>query len=392
MVGSPPGPPRAGTWLLALLAAGSFGVAMDGSQFVPILSDVAQDVGTTAPQVGQVLGLGALLGTAVVLVAGPLSDRCGRRPLLLGGAALLTLGNVATAAAEGYGAFLLARLAAAVGAALLMPAAFAAVADFLPQRQAPGVGLLTGVTGLPYLVGWPLVGLAAEMVSWRGAPLAMAAGFALLVAAYAGAVPARSVPGAAGAVLRHYARLMASGQVRLGLAISVGGAAAWFGFITYVGAFLRATYQLGPAGVAPLLALLGAGYTLGGALVGWAVARWGSRRCVVAGMLSSGLLLAALLATALPFGLAAALLAGIGVGRAVGLSAFTAVYLDLTSEARGTGQALNNAIFLLGIGAGAAGGGLVVGSAGFPALGVICGALALAAGLGAAWLRPADNN
>lgn len=70
------------------------------------------------------------------LVYGPLSDRYGRRPLLLGGLVIMVLGSIACALAESLTALLWARAMQGLGAASAMATGRAIVNDVYDRQQA----------------------------------------------------------------------------------------------------------------------------------------------------------------------------------------------------------------------------------------------------------------
>ncbi len=98
--------------LFAMLYAGQLG----SNIYLPGLPDIARDLDTTI-SAAQTL-VAAYLGAFAFaqLVMGPLSDRFGRRPTILGGLGLFTLASVLCAAVPDIGTLLIARFAQAAGA------------------------------------------------------------------------------------------------------------------------------------------------------------------------------------------------------------------------------------------------------------------------------------
>src|SRR5439155_4071888 len=93
---------------------------------------------------------------------GPLADRWGRRPLLL--AALLGYGLSAIAAALAPSLVWLAaaRAIAGLASSVYVPAAYAAVGDFVPlQRRAAAIGNMTMAAPLAAMMILPVAGFLA---------------------------------------------------------------------------------------------------------------------------------------------------------------------------------------------------------------------------------------
>lgn len=124
--------------------------------------------------------------TAVLqLLAGPLSDRYGRRPVLIGGFAIFILATLAATFAPTVEYFLAARLvSASVVTGFTLSRAI--VRDMVPMEQAASmIGYVTmGMTLVP-MIGPTMGGLLEENLGWQSVFLATAAiGFFVLVLVY----------------------------------------------------------------------------------------------------------------------------------------------------------------------------------------------------------------
>jgi len=110
---------------------------------------------------------GCALGASV---AGALSDRFGRKSVLILSAAIFAVSSVATALPNGLGGFVAARVVAGIAigiASMLAPLYIAEVAPAAIRGRLVGMNQLAIVLGIlvSYLVGWALAGLGEE--SWR---------------------------------------------------------------------------------------------------------------------------------------------------------------------------------------------------------------------------------
>jgi EmrB/QacA subfamily drug resistance transporter len=105
---------------------------------------------------------------ALILLAGSLSDRWGRRRVFLTGLTWFTAASVLCAAAPGIGWLIAARAVQGVGGALMTPASLAIIeATFAPGDRTRAIGTWAGFSGVsaaiaPFLGGWLL-----EAGSWR---------------------------------------------------------------------------------------------------------------------------------------------------------------------------------------------------------------------------------
>jgi EmrB/QacA subfamily drug resistance transporter len=105
---------------------------------------------------------------ALILLAGSLSDRWGRRRVFLAGLIWFTLASVLCAAAPSIGWLIAARAVQGIGGALMTPASLAIIeATFQPADRTRAIGTWAGFSGVsaaiaPFLGGWLL-----EAGSWR---------------------------------------------------------------------------------------------------------------------------------------------------------------------------------------------------------------------------------
>lgn len=113
----------------ACTAAGPLALGL----YLPALPLVQQDFGADVSQVQFTVSL-SLLGFGLgLLLLGPLSDRYGRRPCLLGGLAVFAAGSALAAIAPSLAVLAVARLALAAAAALVFISARTVVADTSPR-------------------------------------------------------------------------------------------------------------------------------------------------------------------------------------------------------------------------------------------------------------------
>src|SRR5256714_11145384 len=119
----------------------------------------------------QVLGVltAYTLTYAVLLItAGRLGDRFGQRNLFLIGLAVFTLSSAACGLAQDPNQLIVARVAQAVGGALLTPQTLAILTSiFPPERRGAAFGIWGGVAGLATIAGPVLGGVLTTYADWR---------------------------------------------------------------------------------------------------------------------------------------------------------------------------------------------------------------------------------
>jgi multidrug resistance protein len=372
--------------LLVALGFLSFAGVYTNVVISPVLVEVADEFGVSTGTAGLLVAVYGLPGIVVGLFAGPLSDRRGRKPFLVWGAALMAALTIAGAFATTFVMLLASRIVAGVGASVIFPNVNAAVGDEFPYRErGRAMSTIIATNTMAPIVGVPLAGLIADAITWR-ASLALVGALgiaaALVLWRMLGAGQPRAGNLSSGEL---YARILRDTSARAAVVSSLFGAVFWFTWVTYVVAFFQQTFALSTS-VASFVVLTGGVGVLVGSLLGGRLGdRIGHRPIVGWSIAIAGVLL--FVETNVPLGLAGAALLNFLVSCAAGarFATNTVLLSELAPNARGTLMAVNSSIVSVGIVLGTGLGGVLVDSAGFGALGT----LSLVAALGSAivvWL------
>ena len=104
---------------------------------------------------------------ALLIPAGALGDRCGRRLSLLGGLAVFALGSTAAAFASGTSMLIGARIVMGLGAAFVMPATLSILNAVFPPKERPqAIAAWSAVAGVGIVIGPTLGGLLLSHFWW----------------------------------------------------------------------------------------------------------------------------------------------------------------------------------------------------------------------------------
>lgn len=224
-------------WLIVLLAAlTSFG-PLSIDMYLPGLPLIASDLDASDGQVQLTIGLFLAGFSLGMLFYGPLSDRFGRRRLLLGGIVLYMTATLGCALANDAEQLLLWRLLQALGGAAASVLGRTIVRDLYPIHDAARIlSLMHLVTMLAALVAPLLGGYLMLLAGWRSVFIVLLAFSALCLFLVVWKVPESHPPEARGAslgaVFRAYGSIVrhakALGYI-LCMGLSFGG---MFAFLT----------------------------------------------------------------------------------------------------------------------------------------------------------------
>lgn len=162
-------PPAAGRWAaLGILAAGLGLVVLDGTIVSVSLPSIISDIHLDLGDAQWVNSLYAVVLAALLLSAGSLADRWGRKKLFITGLLIFMAGSLLAATADAAGPLIAARAVQAVGAASIMPATLSSVNSLFQGRErAAAFGIWGAVISGAAAIGPLAGGLLTEYASWH---------------------------------------------------------------------------------------------------------------------------------------------------------------------------------------------------------------------------------
>ena len=155
--------------VLAFVCVATFLVYLDTSITPVAVPAIRADLGGGASGAQWLLDAYTLAFACLLLTAGCLGDRLGRRAVLLVGIAGFTVASVVCAAAPGLGVLIAARAAQGAFAAAIVPLTLAATSTLFPEpgRRAWAIGIWGGTSGVALALGPLLGGVLVQTAGWR---------------------------------------------------------------------------------------------------------------------------------------------------------------------------------------------------------------------------------
>ena len=135
----------------------------------PILPRIGEELGIDQAVMGTLVSVYALMVGLFAVLSGPVSDRIGRRRMLLLGSGMMAFALALHALVVDYPSFLMVRMAAGVAGGMLSGAAVAYVGDWFPyERRGWATGWVMSGSAFGQIVGIPLGILLAGRWGFRG--------------------------------------------------------------------------------------------------------------------------------------------------------------------------------------------------------------------------------
>jgi DHA1 family multidrug resistance protein-like MFS transporter len=149
---------------LSLLFAVMFLVMSGFGIIIPVLPFFAENVGATPPQLGLLMAVYSFMQLLFAPVWGRMSDRYGRKPILLVGIMGLSLSFFLFAIAKTLSMLFVARIVGGMLSSATMPTAMAYVADVTtPEERGKGMGAIGAAVGLGFIFGPAIGGIFSKM-------------------------------------------------------------------------------------------------------------------------------------------------------------------------------------------------------------------------------------
>lgn len=143
-------------------------VVMSVSGLNVALPTLVRDLGATSRQLQWIVDAYALVFAALLLTAGALGDRFGRRGALLAGFAVFAGGAAASAVAGSPNQLIATRALMGVGAALIMPSTLSIIVSvFPPEERSKAISIWAGVAGLGGTLGQITSGALLSVFTWQ---------------------------------------------------------------------------------------------------------------------------------------------------------------------------------------------------------------------------------
>jgi EmrB/QacA subfamily drug resistance transporter len=163
--GATPDPRR---WkALGVLSLSLLVISLDNTILNVALPTIRTDLEATSSQLQWIVDAYLLVFAGLLLSAGSLGDRFGRRRTLFTGLAVFGIGSLCAALSGGSTELIASRALMGIGAAAIMPTTLSVLTNIFPERERPrAIAMWAAVAGIGVAVGPITGGFLLEHFSW----------------------------------------------------------------------------------------------------------------------------------------------------------------------------------------------------------------------------------
>ena len=154
--------------ILATLCLSVFLIVVDNTIVNVALPTLVRELGASTSQLQWIVDAYTLVFAGLLLPAGSLSDRLGRKGVLMTGLAWFGICSLLASRTDSAGTLIATRALMGVGAALIFPATLAILVNVFrdPRERARAIAIWAGVSGLSVALGPVTGGFLLEHYSW----------------------------------------------------------------------------------------------------------------------------------------------------------------------------------------------------------------------------------
>jgi predicted MFS family arabinose efflux permease len=380
-------------WTVALILFGVLFLGVSDTQLVaPLLPLIAQDLSTTPGHAGIIVTTYSLAAAAFALIVGPLSDRVGRKKILLSGLALFTSASFLTYHVSAFNSLVILRAMTGLAAGTLSTCALSFAGDYYPYEQrGRAMGVLSMGYFVAFVVGVPAGAVAASRLGWRSVFGCLSVAAALMLVIALVRLPgdhAREHSQSRSTALADHFRKRDRLAGMIAAFLTSGGIV---GFLTYVGAWLRTSFGIGVDKIGLLFMVSGLAAVLASPLSGWLADHAGKRNVIIWSNVVLAFLF--LLVARAPLGIGLVLgIAMLSIAAAARQAPLHALTTEIVGpEIRGEYIAVRNAASQVGIAAVATISASAFDAGGFSAVATIAAFTTLLIPLCCIWLREPET-
>ena len=346
----------------------------------PLAVAIADDFDVSVSLSGQLRTVSALISALLAPFVGLMSDRLGRRPIMLLGLLSIFAFGLASTVAPTFALLMAAQSIAGFGIASLLSSGYAVVADtFPPERRAWAVGIISIGQPMAWVIGLPLIGLVADTFGWRWSFIAVPVLFSILGFFFLRFIPASGGVGTAEKPLSSLGVILRARSPRSWILAELTAYSGWAGTLVFLGAYYISEHGRSTALTGILLSLTAVAFVAGSLLSSRVVNRFGIKPAIYGGATASAIALIVTLTVMPGVWVSLVLLMAFGMMQGIRGAAASVLGLMQSPEHQGAMMGFRASVVQMGYVLGGLVGGGLLAIGGYALLGTMFGLLIVVA-------------
>ncbi len=154
--------------MLFILAIVAFFIGMDSLVVSPLIPDIAKATVTPIEKGGWLITSYALFYGLTAPLFGPISDKIGRKQMIVTGMFIFSVGTFCTGLTQDFNTILVFRALTGLSGAMVMPSIFALIGDKIPYKmRGMAMGMIMGAVVGSTVLGVPIGAFLTSIGNWQ---------------------------------------------------------------------------------------------------------------------------------------------------------------------------------------------------------------------------------
>ncbi|MCS3924365.1 putative MFS family arabinose efflux permease [Methanosalsum natronophilum] len=153
---------------MLLLSLGTTCIFLALLSLIPLLPPISEELAISKAELGWVAGIFMICMALFQIPFGVLSDKFGRKPMLIIGLLIFSSGVFMLSKSSTFAALLFARAISGIGAAIFFTTSFTMIGDmYRLNERGQAMGILAIATGFGTVLGYSFGGVIGDLYGWR---------------------------------------------------------------------------------------------------------------------------------------------------------------------------------------------------------------------------------
>lgn len=364
--------------LLMILAICAFFIGLDSMLVSPLIPEILGTTKTPVERGGLLITAYALLYGLTAPLFGPISDKVGRRLMIIMGMFIFSIGTFFTGISSNFGTILFFRALTGIAGAMVMPSVFALVGDKFPANgRGKNMGLVMGAMIGSTVIGVPIGAFITEFIPWQMTFwLVGFLAFLVFLMTCIGLPHTPTQKQMSDSTIKTYFMQFKSAFTNISILYALLITFLWtvglHGMFSYIGVFYHEVFHLEVGGIGIVICIAGLASVIGNIFGGKWSDKIGKKKVIYFSSFSAALFVLCFSSITGHLFLSVFIhvlwSASIGVGQ----SSLTALVSQLSPKIRGTVMSLNSSAMYLGMTLASSFASLLLGNHTFFTLGLLC--------------------